>query len=136
MGVAVALMAWEVMVGKGMRGKGFRVVHLYEDHLWWVGGREERGRVGAREEGKKGRRTGRREKGGKESGEEDREEDGGREERMCRVRHSLCRESTPSFILHCVNQPLSGCNSDSAWVCCRVHVIFGYTRYTFVHGIL
>ena len=33
-GVAVALMSWEVMVAKGMRGKGFRIVHLYEDYLW------------------------------------------------------------------------------------------------------
>lgn len=34
MGVAVAMMSWEVMVAKGMRGKGFRIVHLFEDHLW------------------------------------------------------------------------------------------------------
>lgn len=35
-GVAVSLMSWEAMVENGMRGKGFKIVHLYGDHLWWV----------------------------------------------------------------------------------------------------
>lgn len=35
-GVAVSLMSWEAMVESGMRGKGFKIMHLYGDHLWWV----------------------------------------------------------------------------------------------------
>ena len=33
-GVGVSLMSWGAMVESGMRGKGFKIVHLYGDHLW------------------------------------------------------------------------------------------------------
>lgn len=92
-GVAVALMAWEVMVGKGMRGKGFRVVHLYEDHLWWVGGREEGGRVverreGGWERGRKGRKG-----GGQEGGRRAERRVGRRTGRKMVDRRRECAES-------------------------------------------
>ena len=36
-GVVVALMSHEEMLSCGMKGKGFRTVHLYGDHLWEMG---------------------------------------------------------------------------------------------------
>ena len=33
-GVVVALLSHDQMIAYGMRGKGFRMLHLYGDHLW------------------------------------------------------------------------------------------------------
>ena len=33
-GVVVALLSHDQMIAYGMRGKGFRTLHLYGDHLW------------------------------------------------------------------------------------------------------
>ena len=33
-GVGVALLSFDQMIANGMRGKGFRMLHLYGDRLW------------------------------------------------------------------------------------------------------
>ncbi len=35
-GVCVALMSHDQMLANQMRGKGFRVLHMYGDYLWYV----------------------------------------------------------------------------------------------------
>ena len=36
MGVAISVMSWQEMQECEMRGKGFRILHLFGDKLWYV----------------------------------------------------------------------------------------------------
>ena len=36
MGVAVSLMSWHEMQECDMKGKGFKILHLFGDKLWYI----------------------------------------------------------------------------------------------------